>query len=661
MLSFTANSLDAQEPNWSLNPLNFQHSMTFTTFLNVNGQTLTSANDKVAAFVNDEVRGVANVTYIPSRNKYVAFLTVFANTNSEELSFKIYASQSETIVKIGKTETFTIDGNLGGVFQSYSLANPELNNEAEVLDFSFKDVSEVSKTNTENTLNFLLPNTIDLTNLTPEFTLADGTRIFIDKEEQNSGGTNLNFTEAIIYTILSEDESVSKNYTINVSLQTNTTGLSATLSSNNLLNTNTNIVEVDVNFSEDIIDLFSDYFESVNAVIYEIVKVDNQNFKVKVIAIEEGVFSIKLKENTIQNSSGNQNIASNILNFTFDETQPLISNLELKEEVNQTFFAITFSEPVQNVDASDFEFVGTQSSIFTIQQLVQISSLEYQLKINKTEENLGSIFLKIKPNSDIVDNSNNTIILQETASFYLDNLAPVSDVILDATGECEVTVTEIPKAIDAVSGEVIGTTTNALSYNQQGEYTIIWSFDDGNGNISTANQKMIVKDEINPIARTKDIEVELDDSGNVSITSADIDDGSTDNCSIDFIEVSKTNFTTQDLGENTIVFKVVDKAGNKTEVNVKVTVVDKVLSTAIFELNENIYLYPNPSENSFKINLNIEKANVKIYDMLGKLVISYNNYISNESIDISKLQIGFFIVRISQNKRIISKRLTKFE
>jgi hypothetical protein len=661
MLSFTANSLDAQEPNWSLNPLNFQHSMTFTTFLNVNGQTLTSANDKVAAFVNDEVRGVANVTYIASRNKYVAFLTVFANTNSEELSFKIYASQSETIVKIGKTETFTIDGNLGGVFQSYSLANPELNNEAEVLDFSFKDVSEVSKTNTENTLNFLLPNTIDLTNLTPEFTLADGTRIFIDKEEQNSGGTNLNFTEAIIYTILSEDESVSKNYTINVSLQTNTTGLSATLSSNNLLNTNTNIVEVDVNFSEDIIDLFSDYFESVNAVIYEIVKVDNQNFKVKVIAIEEGVFSIKLKENTIQNSSGNQNIASNILNFTFDETQPLISNLELKEEVNQTFFAITFSEPVQNVDASDFEFVGTQSSIFTIQQLVQISSLEYQLKINKTEENLGSIFLKIKPNSDIVDNSNNTIILQETASFYLDNLAPVSDVILDATGECEVTVTEIPKAIDAVSGEVIGTTTNALSYNQQGEYTIIWSFDDGNGNISTANQKMIVKDEINPIARTKDIEVELDDSGNVSITSADIDDGSTDNCSIDFIEVSKTNFTTQDLGENTIVFKVVDKAGNKTEVNVKVTVVDKVLSTAIFELNENIYLYPNPSENSFKINLNIEKANVKIYDMLGKLVISYNNYISNESIDISKLQIGFFIVRISQNKRIISKRLTKFE
>ena len=223
------------------------------------------------------------------------------------------------------------------------------------------------------------------------------------------------------------------------------------------------------------------------------------------------------------------------------------------------------------------------------------------------------------------------------------------------------TIIEIPTTIDNCEGTVTGTTTDALSYNQQGEYSIIWTFDDGNGNISTANQKVIVKDEINPIARTKDIEVELDDSGNVSITAADIDDGSTDNCSIDFIEVSKTNFTTQDLGENTIVFTVVDKAGNETEINVKVTVVDKVLSTAIYELNKNIYLYPNPSKNNVKISLGIEKANVSIFDMSGKLVQTNKNYISDKNIDISNLPIGVYIVRISSNNKLVTKRLTKTE
>ena len=65
-----------QDPNWSVNPSDFQLSMTFTTFLNVNGTSLTSNNDKVAAFVNGEIRGVANVTYAATAGKYVAYLSV---------------------------------------------------------------------------------------------------------------------------------------------------------------------------------------------------------------------------------------------------------------------------------------------------------------------------------------------------------------------------------------------------------------------------------------------------------------------------------------------------------------------------------------------------------------------------------------------------------
>ena len=35
-----------------------------------------------------------------------------------------------------------------------------------------------------------------------------------------------------------------------------------------------------------------------------------------------------------------------------------------------------------------------------------------------------------------------------------------------------------------------GTTSDALTYNTQGTHVIHWTFSDGNGNSTTANQKM---------------------------------------------------------------------------------------------------------------------------------------------------------------------------
>ena len=89
-ICFLVQTIQAQDPNWSVNSANYQYSMTFTSFLNSNGTTLTSSNDQVAAFVNGEIRGVANVQYVASANKYVAYLSVFANTDAETINFKIY-------------------------------------------------------------------------------------------------------------------------------------------------------------------------------------------------------------------------------------------------------------------------------------------------------------------------------------------------------------------------------------------------------------------------------------------------------------------------------------------------------------------------------------------------------------------------------------------
>ncbi|HAH59187.1 MAG TPA: hypothetical protein DCL86_13660, partial [Bacteroidales bacterium] len=68
-------------------------------------------------------------------------------------------------------------------------------------------------------------------------------------------------------------------------------------------------------------------------------------------------------------------------------------------------------------------------------------------------------------------------------------------------GECSVTVTA-PSAEDNCAGTVIGTTTDPLTYNAQGNYIITWTFSDGNGNSSTAIQNVIVDDVTPPVPQT---------------------------------------------------------------------------------------------------------------------------------------------------------------
>jgi gliding motility-associated-like protein len=87
-----------------------------------------------------------------------------------------------------------------------------------------------------------------------------------------------------------------------------------------------------------------------------------------------------------------------------------------------------------------------------------------------------------------------------------DITAPVPDVaILPAiTGACTVTVTA-PTATDNCKDKITATTTDPLTYSEQGIYTIHWTYHDGNGNKTTANQNVIVKDVTAPVADINDL------------------------------------------------------------------------------------------------------------------------------------------------------------
>ncbi|WP_438968822.1 HYR domain-containing protein, partial [Nonlabens sp.] len=82
-----------------------------------------------------------------------------------------------------------------------------------------------------------------------------------------------------------------------------------------------------------------------------------------------------------------------------------------------------------------------------------------------------------------------------------------------------------------------------------------------------------------PIVVTQDIIVQLDNNGEASILPAQVDNGSTDNCAIDFMTVSPDTFDDSDLanaGVNTVVLTVFDETGNQSSANATVTVEDNI-------------------------------------------------------------------------------------
>jgi hypothetical protein len=78
----------------------------------------------------------------------------------------------------------------------------------------------------------------------------------------------------------------------------------------------------------------------------------------------------------------------------------------------------------------------------------------------------------------------------------IDNIPPIPDMatLSPVTGECTGQIASMPTATDNCAGSIIGTTSNPLSYAEQGTYAVTWTYDDGNGNFTTQTQSVVVQD-----------------------------------------------------------------------------------------------------------------------------------------------------------------------
>jgi hypothetical protein len=412
LISFCAIKMQSQDPNWSVNAANYQYSMTFTAFLSIDRNTLTDTSDKVAAFVNGETRGVANIEYVANADKYLVYLSVYANTSNEIISFKIYNNTNEKVIDISNTQSFIIDGNVGGIFQTYSIASPALSKETVLNSFNFLGITEISQTIENNKINIVLPTNSDITNLISEFSLSEGAHFFINNKKQVTGVSANDFTNSILYKVLSEDESKVVDYQVNVTTRnTNSNPPEIILSSNATEFIKSAPVTIQLQTNVAIQDFSTDAILVTNAIVSVIRENDALNYTLEIVPIEQGVFSIEFLENTVLSNQNEGNIASNKLSFTYDLVSPYLVSVKRKSPTNEITtnntleFTVTFNEAVSNVFANSF----TSVSGATISLLKERDS-KYIVTLKNIDNYIGAVSLSIKTTNTIEDKAGNLLL-----------------------------------------------------------------------------------------------------------------------------------------------------------------------------------------------------------------------------------------------------------
>ncbi|MFD2563951.1 fibronectin type III domain-containing protein [Aquimarina rubra] len=184
--------------------------------------------------------------------------------------------------------------------------------------------------------------------------------------------------------------------------------------------------------------------------------------------------------------------------------------------------------------------------------------------------------------TDIAGNSDSTTAIVTVE----DNTNPVAQakditVQLDNNGTISITGNDINDGSSDNCNLSLTVTPNTFDCSNVGENTVTLTATDGSNNFNETTAIVTVQDVINPIVVTKNISVSLDNSGMASIVASEINDGSSDNCSISSITVSPDSFNCADVGENTVTLTVTDVNGNSDSNTAIVTVQDTTNPTVL--------------------------------------------------------------------------------
>lgn len=141
---------------WTVNPANFQNSMSIVGQIRINNVISTNPDDKLAVFVDGVCRGICGLQYYPQIDRYYAFLNVYSNASQgETLEFKIWnAGEGKIHSDVTPKIQFLTNGQIG------TISSPQIFNASDKLtryiplatgwnwisfNLSMKDSSDINK------------------------------------------------------------------------------------------------------------------------------------------------------------------------------------------------------------------------------------------------------------------------------------------------------------------------------------------------------------------------------------------------------------------------------------------------------------------------------------------------------------------------------------
>ncbi|MDE5420216.1 HYR domain-containing protein, partial [Labilibaculum sp. DW002] len=175
-------------------------------------------------------------------------------------------------------------------------------------------------------------------------------------------------------------------------------------------------------------------------------------------------------------------------------------------------------------------------------------------------------------------------VAQVTVQDNIDPNAICKDITvqLDASGNATIVAGDIDNGSNDACG-IASRTLDVSSFTcaNIGANTVTLTVTDNNANVSTCTSTVTVQDNVDPVALCQDVTIQLDATGNASISTTDIDNGSSDACGIASLSLDITSFDCADLGANTVVLTVTDNNGNTSTCSATVTVQDIIDPVAI--------------------------------------------------------------------------------
>lgn len=259
----------------------------------------------------------------------------------------------------------------------------------------------------------------------------------------------------------------------------------------------------------------------------------------------------------------------------------IVTNSNGCSSTSSAFSVTVYANPVATITGSHSYCTGsnlTLSSSSSTAGSGTISSYQWQLNGTNISGATSSTY-------DVTSSGNYTVIITNSngcsttsaawtvTEFSNPSVSITSSTDVTCAGNNDGTATAVASGGSGVYTYLWlpgGQTTAAVNNLSAGSNTIVVT--DGNGCTDSASVTIMSVDNTPPVAVCQNITVYLNPLGTVSVSGAEIDGGSTDNCGISSVTASPNSFDCNNLGDNNVTLTVTDANGNSSTCVAVVTV-----------------------------------------------------------------------------------------